>query len=118
VTLAIRDSGGDVEPNDLGAHFEATLRVKRDDPTTRSAGAVISLDEIERILRSGGGDLSFEVEPGLGTTYTVFLPEASPEILAEAKASGLEATTAATDTAESHDRAEAPGPKTQLSFLT
>ena len=121
VTLAVRDTGGEVDAGDMGANFEAAFLAGAEDSTTRSSGAALSLSEIERILRSGGADLSVAVEPGRGTTYTVFLPEALPMVLrefeAEAKTRSPAATPAATASTDPLDGAEAPAPKTQLSFL-
>ncbi len=118
VTLAVRDSGGDVDPDDIGVHFEAALRIERDDPTPRSNGATLSLAEVERIVRSVGGDLSLAVEPGLGTTYTVFLPETPLTMQAAITVASPELTHEVDAPAGSRDAAEAPAPETQLTFST
>ena len=117
VTLAVRVTGEDVAVGGTDAHFGAAPGVGAAGATPRPADAVRSISEIERILHPAGGDLSVAVEPGRGSTCTVFLPEL-PEGGGAAAASSAATTATAAAAPDRRDGAGGPVPGTQLSFLT
>lgn len=118
VTLAVRDGAADADPAEIGTRFEAALRGKPEDAPARSRRSALALPEIERIVRGLGGDLSLSVEAGLGSTYTVFLPEAGNEIGTGVESRRPRATSASGAASASRADARTPGAKNQLSFLT
>jgi GAF domain-containing protein len=64
VTLSVRETSGRVDADVLSRDFDV--------PTHPEAR--ISLPSVYRMLQRVGGDLSVEVEPGRGSTFTLFLP--------------------------------------------
>ena len=64
VTLSVRETSGRVDAEALSRAFDLPAH-----PEAR-----ISLPSVYRMLQRVGGDLSVEVEPGRGSTFTLFLP--------------------------------------------
>jgi signal transduction histidine kinase len=71
VTLSVRESGGA-----LGADALARVFDREPDDAVVRAETALSPASIRRMLQRAGGDLSVEVEPGRGSTTTIFLPAA------------------------------------------
>ena len=73
VTLSISETSGRVDADAFSRVFEAEAPPV-DGRTLAHPEARIALPTIYRMLQRVGGDLSVEVEPGRGSTFTLFLP--------------------------------------------
>ena len=67
LAVAFRDNGTGISPEDIGHIFEPYY-------TTKSEGSGIGLMIVQRIIQDHGGRMDVHSEPGVGTTFTVFLP--------------------------------------------
>ena len=70
VAIAVSDSGGGIDPNDLGKIFQPFFSAKK------GKGIGLGLSITERIIKNHGGTISVQSEPGEGTTFTIRLPVA------------------------------------------
>jgi hypothetical protein len=75
VTLSVRDSGSEPDADQLSQLYEIAPRDAEQSP---DGAQRLSLAAIYRMLQAGGGDLSVDVAPGHGSTFTVYLPRANP----------------------------------------
>jgi signal transduction histidine kinase len=76
VTLCVRETGGRVDGDALSRIFEREPAAGDGDA---AAPGLLSLAVLYRMLQRVGGDLSVELEPGRGSTFTVFLPLAETQ---------------------------------------
>jgi hypothetical protein len=79
VTLSVTASGEGIDAETLSRAFEPSAA----ETTGESSWSLrdrIPLETIYRLLQRCGGDLSLEVEPGKGSTFTVFLPHAAADV--------------------------------------
>jgi PAS domain S-box-containing protein len=67
VAVAFRDNGPGISPEDFGHIFEPYY-------TTKKGGSGLGLMIVQRIIQDHGGRIDVHSEPGIGTTFTVFLP--------------------------------------------
>ena len=67
LAVAFRDNGSGISPEDIGHIFEPYY-------TTKTNGSGIGLMIVQRIIQDHGGRMDVHSEPGVGTTFTVFLP--------------------------------------------
>jgi two-component system, sporulation sensor kinase E len=67
VAVAFRDTGAGIPPEDFGHIFEPYF-------TTKTNGTGLGLMIVQRIVQDHGGRIDVHSEPGVGTTFTVFLP--------------------------------------------
>jgi len=67
IAVAFRDNGSGISPEDIGHIFEPYY-------TTKVNGSGIGLMIVQRIIQDHGGRMDVHSEPGVGTTFTVFLP--------------------------------------------
>lgn len=67
LAVAFRDNGSGISPEDIGQIFEPYY-------TTKSDGSGIGLMIVQRIIQDHGGRIDVHSEPGVGTTFTLFLP--------------------------------------------
>lgn len=67
VSVAFKDTGPGIPPEELGTIFEPYF-------TTKSEGTGLGLMIVQRIVRDHGGELEVHSEPRSGTTFTLFLP--------------------------------------------
>jgi len=70
VTISFRDSGPEPDANALSRLFDPAAG-SCEQP---SVDGSLALSTVYRVLQICGGDLSVKVEPGRGSTFTVFLP--------------------------------------------
>jgi hypothetical protein len=76
VTISFRDSGAEPDADALTRLFDQALT----DTEPPSGPRRLPLATVYRVLQICGGDLSVKVEPGRGSTFTVFLPRASEPV--------------------------------------
>jgi signal transduction histidine kinase len=69
VTISVRDKGE-------GMNAEVSARARSPFFTTRPSGTGLGLAIVDRIVEAHGGELTIESEVGVGTTATVFIPDA------------------------------------------
>jgi signal transduction histidine kinase len=67
VGVAFTDSGPGISPQDIGYLFEPYH-------TTKPDGTGLGLMIVQRIVRDHGGEIEVRSEPGVGTTFSIFLP--------------------------------------------
>jgi signal transduction histidine kinase len=67
LAVAFRDNGSGISPEDIGHIFEPYY-------TTKAKGSGIGLMIVQRIIQDHGGRMDVHSEPGVGTTFTLFLP--------------------------------------------
>jgi two-component system NtrC family sensor kinase len=89
VTLSISESGGGLEADALSRVFEAEQRPAAPNLLGGSEGN-LPLASVYRLVQRAGGDLSVELEPGRGSTFTLFLPRGA-EAPAEPAPAGVPA---------------------------
>jgi two-component system, sporulation sensor kinase E len=66
-SIAFRDTGAGILPEDLGNIFEPYH-------TTKPEGTGLGLMIVQRIVRDHGGQIEIDTVPGKGTTVTLFIP--------------------------------------------
>ena len=69
VCLTVQDTGGGIVPSDMNRIFDPFFTTK--DP---GQGTGLGLSMVHGIIRSHGGFIQVDSEPGLGTEFRVFLP--------------------------------------------
>jgi hypothetical protein len=74
VTLSVHDTGEGSDETSLAAWFDETPDT--DESARANHPGPLRLSTVYRMLQRCGGDLSVEVEPGHGTSLTIFLPRA------------------------------------------
>ncbi|HEY8240002.1 MAG TPA: ATP-binding protein [Kiritimatiellia bacterium] len=67
VSVAFKDTGGGIAPDDLGNIFDPYF-------TTKAEGSGLGLMIVQRIVRDHGGELEVQSAPRAGTTFTLHLP--------------------------------------------
>jgi signal transduction histidine kinase len=72
VRIDISDTGGGIPKDQMDKIFEPFF-------TTKAAGTGLGLPLVVNTIRDHGGVLRAKSEPGQGTTFSVFLPEAEDE---------------------------------------
>lgn len=71
VVVTVADTGQGIAPEDLESIFD---RFYRSDPSRASEGFGLGLAIARRIVESAGGTIGVESSPGVGTTFTVRVP--------------------------------------------
>jgi hypothetical protein len=80
VTISLSETSGAVDADALARVFDREeQQAERLEAPPDPAGP-LPLSTVYRMLQRAGGDLSVEVEPGQGSTFTVFLPLAEAAI--------------------------------------
>jgi hypothetical protein len=82
VTISFMDSGEEPDAEALSRLFD---RAPADAEKPRSYDR-LALSTVYRVLQICGGDLSVKIEPGRGSTFTVYLPRARKQVRAPRKA--------------------------------
>lgn len=72
--IRVSDTGPGIAPEDLPHIFDRFYRGRG----VRAGGSGIGLTVARELVRAHGGELEVESTPGVGTTFTVRLPGASP----------------------------------------
>jgi signal transduction histidine kinase len=75
VSLAVRDSGVGISPDNLEAVFEPFVQAGSS-PSDRPRGTGLGLTISRQLARAMGGDLTVESVVGRGSTFTLSLPRA------------------------------------------
>jgi signal transduction histidine kinase/CHASE3 domain sensor protein len=78
VTLAVRDTGVGIAPDNLERIFDPFWQVERM-RARRISGTGLGLSVTRKLARLLGGDVSVESKVGEGSTFTVWLPMAAPK---------------------------------------
>ena len=74
VTISISETSGAVDADALARVFDREEQRAEASEALPEAADRLPLSTVYRMLQRAGGDLSVEVEPGQGSTFTVFLP--------------------------------------------
>jgi len=78
VTLSFMDSGREPDADALSRLFDRAPV----DASQPSSDDRLALSTVYRVLQIRGGDLSVKIEPGCGSTFTVYLPRAHEPVRA------------------------------------
>lgn len=85
ISLAFKDEGQGISPENMGRIFDPYFSTKKD-------GTGLGLVIVERILREHGASLSVTSEPGKGATFTIVFPLFSKRVRLLPPAPGMEIT--------------------------
>ena len=80
VEICVRDTGRGIEPEHLERIFAPYVQLKPD--ASADSGVGLGLAISRTLARGMGGELSVTSEPGIGSTFTLSLPEATPDAAA------------------------------------
>lgn len=78
VAVEVRDNGSGIKPEHLEKIFDPFF-------TTKKTGTGIGLSTVVKIIKHHGGQLTVDTEVGVGTAFTVFLPRAEQETVADTR---------------------------------
>jgi len=98
VTISFSDTGSELDPDTLSRLFDRAP----DDGKQGRGSDRLALSTIYRVLQICGGDLSVNVGPGIGSTFTVFLPRAGARATAPRRAAAAQAPANASPAPSSH----------------
>jgi signal transduction histidine kinase len=73
IEILFRDEGEGMDPVVLGKALDPFF-------TTRAAGTGLGLAIVDNVVRSHGGDVTIESEPGFGTTVAIRVPLVRPSV--------------------------------------
>ena len=80
VVMTVSDTGCGIEPDTIERIFEPFYTSKK-----KSGGTGMGLAVVHSIANCNGGSIHVDSTPGKGTTFTVYLPCATPEVKTLAK---------------------------------
>ena len=73
IEIAVSDTGEGIEPETMSHIFEPLFTTKQN-----GRGTGLGLSTVRGIVRQNGGSVQVRSRPGSGTTFTVWLPQATP----------------------------------------
>jgi nitrogen-specific signal transduction histidine kinase/CheY-like chemotaxis protein len=73
VEFEVRDNGSGIKPEHVGKIFDPYF-------TTKKHGTGLGLATVMRIVNKHGGQIALATEVGVGTAFTVYLPQADAEV--------------------------------------
>jgi two-component system sensor histidine kinase BaeS len=77
--LAVADTGAGIDAADLPHVFDRFWRGDRS--RTRETGGIgLGLPIARRLVEAHGGTIHVASEEGMGTTFTIFLPQREPHV--------------------------------------
>lgn len=81
LTIQCRDAGAQViiDIRDTGVGIPAGVNILEPFITTKPEGTGLGLPIVRQIIAAHGGALTYQSEPGQGTTFTISLPKAAVE---------------------------------------
>lgn len=86
ISISVTDKGIGISPTDQGRIFERFYR--GDKAHTTSDGTGLGLSIARHGARILGGDIAVWSRPGVGSTFTIRLPESSPELSSQVPIQG------------------------------
>jgi signal transduction histidine kinase len=73
-TIAVRDNGIGIKPEDIHRIFETFGQARHDIRSTDESGTGLGLPIAKGLIEAMGGHIAVESKPNIGTTVTVILP--------------------------------------------
>ena len=74
VVIEVADTAGGIDEEYLESIFEPFFTTKNGDDALKKAGAGLGLPFCKRIVDAHGGTINVNSQPGVGTTFTITLP--------------------------------------------
>jgi two-component system, sensor histidine kinase and response regulator len=87
IRLAVADTGIGLSPEEAARLFQEFVRIKND-RTRGIPGTGLGLSIVRKLAQLYGGDVTVQSQPGVGSTFTVTLPQARQAASAESPAAG------------------------------
>ena len=78
VALAFRDTGGGIDPAERERVFGSQPNLGSGRPVRGLGDGSANLAVVQKLAQASGGDLVFDSQAGVGTTFTLRLPAAEP----------------------------------------
>jgi signal transduction histidine kinase len=78
IAIAVRDTGIGIDPEALPHLFDPFWQAEHA-PNRRYGGAGLGLAITRRLTEAQGGEIEVESQPGMGSTFTLWLPAATQE---------------------------------------
>jgi signal transduction histidine kinase len=84
--LAVQDQGPGIPESELGRLFRRYERVEQGRPSKLAAGIGLGLVFIDTVARRHGGRVQVHNQAGAGARFELWLPQASPDAVANPSA--------------------------------
>jgi len=78
VQVQVADTGAGISPENLAHIFDRFFQSGPFDPDSQKHGSGLGLAIVKEIVGAHGGKISVRSEPGIGSTFTVYLPISFP----------------------------------------
>jgi two-component system sensor histidine kinase BaeS len=76
--VQVADTGAGISPENLAHIFDRFFQSGPFDPNSQKHGSGLGLAIVKEIVGAHGGKISVRSEPGIGSTFTVYLPISFP----------------------------------------